>query len=427
MTDHDALLRAIIENPAEDTPRLVFADWLDEHADAFRDPALPRSRAAFIRDDIAASRRDEYDPVRLRWELVEKPKREREGWVKESLPAALRTVPANSPVFRRGFPWCVRVTPTGFLAHPERFTGSVPAGTFSFGAPDGAAEKLFQSPHFARFAGLHAEGTYLQPNEMKLLAESSHAKVLEELCVSGGLAAGTVTTLLRSNLLARLTRLDLNAPAALGSTVLNHLHQIKSSRLREVSFAASGLPGAQVERALSAPLMQGVTRLSLAGCRLALNGYEALARANLPNLRDLDLSNTTPGADGFRLLCAAPTLARLHWLSFTGNHVNSRLAAELAARRELSNLRVLNLSANAVGNAGATALAQSPHSFNLLVLDLSFSQVGDEGVEAILESPLAERLVLLDMRGSPASEEMKEVLKAKMGDRVRVECVARVN
>jgi uncharacterized protein (TIGR02996 family) len=30
MTDHDALLRAIAENPDEDTPRLAFADYLDE-------------------------------------------------------------------------------------------------------------------------------------------------------------------------------------------------------------------------------------------------------------------------------------------------------------------------------------------------------------------------------------------------------------
>jgi uncharacterized protein (TIGR02996 family) len=49
MTDHDALLRTIGENPAEDTPRLVFADWLDDHADAFPHPGrcapAPRSSA----------------------------------------------------------------------------------------------------------------------------------------------------------------------------------------------------------------------------------------------------------------------------------------------------------------------------------------------------------------------------------------------
>lgn len=31
MTDHDALLRAVIENPDDDTPRLVYADWCDEN------------------------------------------------------------------------------------------------------------------------------------------------------------------------------------------------------------------------------------------------------------------------------------------------------------------------------------------------------------------------------------------------------------
>lgn len=31
MTGHDALLRAVIENPDDDLPRLVYADWLEEY------------------------------------------------------------------------------------------------------------------------------------------------------------------------------------------------------------------------------------------------------------------------------------------------------------------------------------------------------------------------------------------------------------
>lgn len=31
MTDRDALVAAVLANPAEDTPRLVYADWLDDH------------------------------------------------------------------------------------------------------------------------------------------------------------------------------------------------------------------------------------------------------------------------------------------------------------------------------------------------------------------------------------------------------------
>src|SRR5688572_11118603 len=50
----DALLRAIVANPADDLPRLVYADWLDEHGD----PA----RAEFVRVQCGLARTDEADP-----------------------------------------------------------------------------------------------------------------------------------------------------------------------------------------------------------------------------------------------------------------------------------------------------------------------------------------------------------------------------
>jgi len=49
MSDHDALLAAICAEPDEDTPRLVFADWLDEHDQS--------ERAAFMRAQIELARR----------------------------------------------------------------------------------------------------------------------------------------------------------------------------------------------------------------------------------------------------------------------------------------------------------------------------------------------------------------------------------
>jgi uncharacterized protein (TIGR02996 family) len=48
MTERDALIRAICSNPVEDTPRLVYADWLDEHEES--------ERAEFIRIQIAVAR-----------------------------------------------------------------------------------------------------------------------------------------------------------------------------------------------------------------------------------------------------------------------------------------------------------------------------------------------------------------------------------
>jgi uncharacterized protein (TIGR02996 family) len=48
MTEREALLRAVCEFPDDDTPRLVFADWLQEHGD--------EERAEFIRLQIEQTR-----------------------------------------------------------------------------------------------------------------------------------------------------------------------------------------------------------------------------------------------------------------------------------------------------------------------------------------------------------------------------------
>jgi uncharacterized protein (TIGR02996 family) len=45
MSDRESLLAAIIASPAEDLPRLVFADWLDDQGDV--------ERAEFIREQVA--------------------------------------------------------------------------------------------------------------------------------------------------------------------------------------------------------------------------------------------------------------------------------------------------------------------------------------------------------------------------------------
>ena len=50
MTDHDALLAAILAAPEDDAPRLIYADWLEEHGQA--------DRAAFIRVGCEAARLD---------------------------------------------------------------------------------------------------------------------------------------------------------------------------------------------------------------------------------------------------------------------------------------------------------------------------------------------------------------------------------
>lgn len=51
MTDHDALMRAVCARPEDDTPRLVLADWYDDHGDA--------ARAEFVRVHVGLARTPE--------------------------------------------------------------------------------------------------------------------------------------------------------------------------------------------------------------------------------------------------------------------------------------------------------------------------------------------------------------------------------
>src|SRR3954471_965343 len=61
MSDHDALLAAICAQPDEDTPRLAFADYLEENDQP--------ERAAFVRAQVELARTPAWEPfaVHCRW------------------------------------------------------------------------------------------------------------------------------------------------------------------------------------------------------------------------------------------------------------------------------------------------------------------------------------------------------------------------
>ena len=59
MTHDEAFLQSIRETPDDDAPRLIYADWLEEHGDA-----RAAARAEFIRLQCQRARLPAYDPRR---------------------------------------------------------------------------------------------------------------------------------------------------------------------------------------------------------------------------------------------------------------------------------------------------------------------------------------------------------------------------
>src|SRR5947209_8653258 len=120
MSEREAFMRAICDSPEDDTPRLVFADWLDEHGDQ-----NDRTRAAFIRVqcEVARLATDNDQCKALTARARELQGRFSERWLGE-LPVPDRHhvhwVQApdwlDGETFERGFAGLLRVQTAGFLA-----------------------------------------------------------------------------------------------------------------------------------------------------------------------------------------------------------------------------------------------------------------------------------------------------------------------
>src|SRR5262245_34763715 len=107
MPEDEALMQAILDSPEDDAPRLVLADWLEEHGEP--------DRAAFIRVQCALAR-GVADP-----ELMRRLRERSSQLLREH---ELRwTAPLHSLVqrarFIRGFPERVTVMAEGFFAHAD--------------------------------------------------------------------------------------------------------------------------------------------------------------------------------------------------------------------------------------------------------------------------------------------------------------------
>jgi uncharacterized protein (TIGR02996 family) len=116
VTHEGAFLQDIVANPADDTPRLVYADWLDEHGDP--------GRAEFIR----ASLRSPEDPVvaDLRQPLPA-------GCLVRQELTRLRGLGVTAALFRRGFVEEVELPCAAFVKHAAALFAAAPVTRVTLG------------------------------------------------------------------------------------------------------------------------------------------------------------------------------------------------------------------------------------------------------------------------------------------------------
>src|SRR5687768_11840778 len=176
MTDAPAFFRAIEANPDDDTPRLVYADWLDENAASEAD----RARAEFIRVQCELAR--EPEPARLPALLA----RERELLVlygeEWERPLPYR---ANDSIaltgFHRGFLDPVTLTSATFAAHAPHLSERMPLHHVSLVRARDVLAAVAACPQLALVRRLTLSGGWVRNAEMTGLAMSPHLDGLLDL------------------------------------------------------------------------------------------------------------------------------------------------------------------------------------------------------------------------------------------------------
>lgn len=417
-SSHDALYRAICAHPDEDTPRLAFADLIEEDGDG--------RRAAFIRAQVALARVPSYDPLCVRTRQHDPDAAT--GWMMtEALPRALPPGCSWQRFeFRRGFPWKVCVLSlAAFLDGGEAVFDTAPIQAVDVDQrdrPDLAA--LADWPHLARLHRLHFSTGWFGAADIGRFAESPHANNVTELSFEfDSIRPEGLAALAASPLFGRLNALELNNPSFLPALLVDALGVAgRGGALSRLSLPSNRVNRDDAEPLFRLPLLRELQSLDMSDNPLAGDGATALAESGIVRgLRVLNLSNTKPAVQGIKALTEASGLAGLRSLDLSNNGLGPTAVKALAACGGFRGLRVLNLSNNHVRDSGAADLAASRSLAGLLELDLWGSEIGDAGAIALAESPHLNNLLRLDLRPRPDREfgdTARAALVERFGDRV---------
>jgi uncharacterized protein (TIGR02996 family) len=371
MTDRDAFLRAICEAPDDDTPRLVFADWLDEHGEA--------KRAEFIRVSCELEQAEEFGPrwraLRDRSQRLLDPNRAK--WSNELADRKLLNIE-----FRRGFVNEVTIYSKRFIADAAKLMALAPIQRLKLADLNAARGNVpladvLARPEMARLRGLDLSNSKLPDASVRQIAVCERLRDLRELSLgSPELTGDACRALMRSEHLAGLTDLTLAVPFE------------TNAEGNELAAALAAEPG-----------LRRITRLTLRGCQVGPAGAKALA--------------------------GSPHAAGLQYLAVSGGgySAETRLGPKgvqaLAGSANLAGLTALVVTGQEIGLGGVQALADSPHLAGLRQLDLSGNPFTPAMVAALVGSKGLGKLVSLELRHDSARV-ARPGLKGRFPDAVLV-------
>jgi uncharacterized protein (TIGR02996 family) len=433
----DPFLQAIIAEPDENAPRLIYADWLEEQGD--------QDLAEFIRVQCELDHLEPSDRrgKRLRERVQSLIRQHGEVWA-----GPLRQLDCYWYLrFKRGFIYSVEVEAQEFLDHVPEFFARHPLQVIEFRRVEpGHLSAIAQCPQLARLRELRFNGG-MGPGEGAVLAQSPFLVSLERLDIRvSGFGTDGLKTLASSPHLSRLGHFALVGTSVETAGLEALAASQRLPQLRSLLLSATEIGDQGVEVLAGGPLLGQLISLSLGRNPFGDAGAAALARSPYLHLEELNLSNTritdagfhslaassgllglkvllignqgigtfSPGA--IRYLAESPHLGALEELHFTSSHLGDEGTQALAGRL-WRHLHSLYLGQCGIGDIGLQALSESPVLGAVTTLWLYENRIGDAGAMALAKSPYLINLKDLDLRGNRIGKEARQIVRDRFGKR----------
>jgi uncharacterized protein (TIGR02996 family) len=375
-----AFFDRIRDEPDDDGPRLIYADWLAEHGQD--------DRAEFVRLQCVLDRLPEDDPRRP--DLLQRERLLLEAneirWTADLAPLV------SAWAFRRGVIDAVSVDAGQFLDAGAAIFDRAPVRRVRFVNVGDRLTKLVQSPLLELVRELDLSVNPLGNGGPNLLARSRHLVRLDALDLGfTELGDKGLQKLAGSPVFAGLRSLHINGNENGRIGVPGMRALAESAHLTELAhldLSGNELSDPAIRALLEGPLARQLTHLVVHGNRLGDGGTASLVGSlaftrMAERDRVIDLRRVQMGPAGAQALAASPAL---------------RAVEEL------------DLEANVLGDAGLAALAASPHLTRLRVLSLRENRISDDGVRALARSPLLATLRLLDLTGNIVTQDILDRL-----------------
>ncbi len=450
-----ALLRRCRETPADDTPRLVLADWLDEQGDP--------DRATFIRVQVALSHPSADAGQVAAWKALERSllTTHFETWIGDLQPIlnglrygnesnrGLAAFPPRSNVFQRDWHLTLRrgLIHFGVLAHSWLLDPALrnwmrsPLGDWleQVNLNEMAPEEYERSALPAEYFGkIHlslssARESYAEfqvPARPRLRSAGDlTARDWERFFGCANFSAvRSLTTEGGPVLLRELGRADVSR--LVGLTVFNTPMQREAARIvASIPFEClSSLDVGPVTEAgmrelAVGPHLRTLVEWNLIGSPLGDGGLIALCESPLAeSLTAVRFPNTGIGDAGVGALVRSPMFAKLNSpsLNLMMNRIGDDGLRALAESEHLLRYRELVLRENACGDDGAAALSASEYAANLTHVDFWRNRLGDGGAFALSGSEHLGKIVDLCAKENAIGADGAAALYERFGERAKV-------